>query len=120
MSRKESGVVEPEAGSRRGAVRAVNAPPRPNSTQTWVSTPPGTTSTRMSARAREIPEARTRPTVGSPAVRKTTSAPWVVPAELCATRRTWYSAPGARPVTVSETATAPRLEPTDLTTVRVP
>jgi hypothetical protein len=31
-----------------------------------------------------------------------------------------YSAPGARPVTVSETATAPRLEPTDLTTVRVP
>ena len=68
----------------------------------------------------EIADALARPTTGRPAVRKTTSAPRVVPAELRATRRTWYSAPGASPAIVSETATAPRPAPALRTTVDVP
>ena len=74
----------------------------------------------MSARASEIPDALARPRVGAPAVRNTTSAPRVVPAELWATRRAWYSVPGANPVTVSETGTAPRPAPALLASVRVP
>ena len=54
------------AGSRTAAVRAVSAPPRPNSTQTCVSSPPEATSARISARASEIPEALARPIVGCP------------------------------------------------------
>src|SRR5262245_17057544 len=65
-------------------------------------------------------DAVARPMTGRPAVRKTTSAPRVVPAELRATRRAWYSVPGVRPATASDTATAPRPEPALRTTVEVP
>jgi hypothetical protein len=78
------------------------------------------TSARTTARASEIPDAVARPTTGSPAVRNETSPPFVVPAELWATRRAWYSVPGASPVTFSETATAPRPKPAERESVRVP
>ena len=55
------------------------------------------TSASIRARVSEIADAVDRPTTGTPAVRKTTSAPRVVPAELRPTSRAWYSVPGVEP-----------------------
>ena len=101
-------------------MRETSAPRRDTSTHTRVSSPLVVTSTPIRARSSEILDTVERPTSGRPAVRKTTSPPRVVPAELRATSRAWYSVPGVRPARGSETATAPRPEPALLTTVDTP
>ena len=119
-TRSETRPAPPAAGSVSVPVRETNAPRRKTSIQTLVSSPLVATSASIRARASETPDTADRPTTGTPAVRKVTSAPRVVPAELRATSRAWYSAPGVRPASDSDTATAPRPEPALLTTVVVP
>ena len=120
MTGIETRLAVPEGGSTTAPERETTAPRRETSTQTRVSSPLVATSVPMRARVSEIADAVGRPTTGRPAVRKTTSAPLVVPAELLATSRAWYSVPAASPATDTDTATPPRPDPAFLTTVEVP
>ena len=89
MTRSETRPAPPAAGSVSVRVRETNAPRRKSSIQTLVSSPLVATSASIRARASDTPPTAERPTTGAPAVRKVTSAPRVVPAELRATSRAW-------------------------------